>query len=91
MMPHIADKPFMNVLAEDVRVDPQQGVLGNIGNNLARAGDKMIMRNQYRDRARQMNLALQDWQRTQAILRQRQPAVPQQLPYLWPRFLPPQA
>jgi len=73
-MPHIADKPFTSVLAEDVRYDPQQGLLANVGDNLARAGDKVIARNMYRDRARQMNQALAQWQQDQAALRQRMAA-----------------
>ena len=64
-------KPFLNVLAEDVRINPNQGVFENVGNNLFRAGDKMIMRNRYSERAQQMNRAMQEWQQQQAITQQR--------------------
>jgi hypothetical protein len=65
------DKPFLNTLAEDIRVDPQQGVLGNIGGNLATAANKVMTRDMYRTRARQMDQAIQQWQQNQAIMRQR--------------------
>jgi hypothetical protein len=89
-MPDIADKPFTSVLAEDVSYDPQQSPLMNIGHNLARAGDKVIMRNQWRDRAHQMDQALEEWRQRQAILQQRLAAErrsPQ--PIGWPRYAAP--
>lgn len=90
-MPHIADKPFVNTLAEDIRYDPTQGIGANIGNNLLNAADKVQTRNMYRNRAAQMNRALEAWQQNQAVLRQRQQPVSaqQQLPISWPKFAPP--
>jgi hypothetical protein len=89
-MPHIADKPFLDTLGEDVRFDPQQSVFENIGNNFDRAFDKVYTRNMYRNRARQMNQALEAWEQNQAILRQRMPTFePHPLPYTWPKFVPP--
>ena len=70
-MPDLADKPFMNVLAEDVRINPRLGLLGNINENLTRASDKVDVRTMNRNRAWQLNQAMQEWQRDQAALRQR--------------------
>lgn len=68
-MPHIADKPFLSVLAEQPRWDPSRGALANVGDNLAGAADRVLARNAYRDRARQMDLALRRWQEQQAVIR----------------------
>lgn len=85
-MRDLADKPFMDVLGEDIRIDPHQGVFANVGSNLLNAGNKIALRNQYRDRARQMNQALQQWRQNQAAMRQRMTAQqPQQQPGLWPK------
>jgi hypothetical protein len=70
-MPDIADKPFLSVLAEEPTWNPASGPLTNLGQNLARGADKVLTRNTYRDRARQMNLALDQWRRDQAVLRRR--------------------
>jgi hypothetical protein len=82
------NKPFLNTLAEDIRIDPNQGVPGNIGGNLANAANKVMTRDMHRRRAYQLNQAMQDWQQSQAVLRQQQHQQQQQ-PYSWPKFLPP--
>jgi hypothetical protein len=67
----IADKPFLHVLGEDVRYDLQQSLFSNVGENLVRAGDKVITRNRWRNRARQMNQTMAAYNQQQAALRQR--------------------
>jgi hypothetical protein len=64
-------KPFLDVLAEDPRYDANQGLLDNIAGNVYRGADKVMRRNMYRNRAQQMNAALADWDKQQAINRQR--------------------
>jgi hypothetical protein len=67
----IVKKPFMNVLAEDVRYNPQQGLLSNIGENMTRGIDKAVTRQHWSDQARRMNEALDRWHQDQAFARQR--------------------
>ena len=67
----VTNKPFTSVLAEDVTYDPNQSALMNVGHNLARAGDKVIMRNRWQDRAIQMEQAMEKLRQEQAIARRR--------------------
>jgi hypothetical protein len=60
-------KSFPAVMAEHVSVDPGQGVLGNVAANLGRARDKIRARAMWHDRARQMDAAIEAFNRRQAI------------------------
>ena len=40
----LAQKPFADTLLEELSIDPQQGVLGNLTQNLTRAADKKLAR-----------------------------------------------
>jgi hypothetical protein len=61
-----ARKSFPAVLAEHVSVDPGRGVLGNVGDNLGRARDKIRARALWHDRARQMDAAIEAFNRQRA-------------------------